>query len=370
MGCSKLVLAAAAVVMGLASATAARAGTDLTYGSFLPAPHLVHREGLEPFFERVKKDSGGEIDWTLVPGGAMGGTKEAVQVVRDRVVDGGLLLDIYQRRELPVSSMFADLIVLPDDFMIYAAAANEMQLIRCAACIAEKAGQNMVALAYYAPDPYKLMCRDETGSLADLRNKKTRATGRLGVLMQHFGATPVTITSSEVYEALERGQADCTVASNAWLKSYNLKDVVTSIIDLPMGSYFNAALLVMNKDRLAGLSDAEKQAIVKNLPKLVVDALFAYRAESRQALDAAEQAGVAVHEPDAAMRQALEAFRQGELDNAVAAADAAGIEGARQRIDTYLGLVEKWRGIFEKAGGDRAAIEAALRDEVFSKLEL
>src|SRR5690606_15806168 len=118
---------------------------------------------------------------------------------------------------------------------------------------------------------------------------------------QHYGATPVTITSSEVYEALERGIADCTIASAAWLTSYNLKDVVESVIDLPTGSYFNAGLFNMNKRRLESLTDAEKQAILRNLPKLVVDALFAYDAEGEESLRQAVEAGVQVHQPDPAM---------------------------------------------------------------------
>ncbi|WP_157982011.1 C4-dicarboxylate TRAP transporter substrate-binding protein [Oceanicella sp. SM1341] len=349
------------------SAPGALADTTLTYGSSLPAPHIVHTAGLEPFFARVEAATGGDTGWELSPGGAMGGVKEAFSMVADNVTDAGLLLDIYARQELPVTSMFSDMITLPDDFIVFAAAANEMQLVACEECIAERSARDVVSLAYYGPDPYLIMCRDDTRSLADLQNKKTRASGRLGVLMQDFGATTVTIPSSEVYESLQRGQADCTVASTAWLESYALKDVVKTVIDLPTGSYFNAGLMLMNKPVFDGLSEAGQQAIRANLAELVVDVLFAYRDEGRAALDSAVAAGVTLVEPDEEMLERIGAFRAGEIENTIAAADAAGVPGARQRIETYMALVEKWRGLLAGIGDDKQAFVDALNREVFDK---
>lgn len=353
-----------------ALAAPAMAETNLTYGSTLPAPHVVHRAGLAPFFQRVEDSTGGELKFELIPGGAMGSVKETIQMLSDNVTDAGLLLDIYARQELPITSMFSDMITLPDDFIVFAAAANEMQLVACTECQEERAETGVAALAYYGPDPYRLMCRDDTVSYADLANKKTRATGRLGVLVQNFGATTVTIPSSEVYESLQRGQADCTVASTAWLDSYSLSDVVETVIDLPMGSYFNAGLLLMNADVWNGLPDAQKQAVKDNLAELIVDTLFAYRDEGNAAMEKAKAAGVKIVEPDQAFVDAITAFRRGEIEFTIEAADKAGVPGAPERIETYMALVEKWRGIMADVGDDREAFIDALNREVFSKAPL
>lgn len=354
----------------LGLATAAHAETTLTYGSTLPAPHVVHQEGLAPFFQRVSDATDGELKFDLVPGGALGGVKEVVQMLRDNVADAGLLLDIYARQELPVTSMFSDMIALPDDFIAFAAAANEMQLIACTECQEDRARAGIVALAYYGPDPYRLMCSDDTKTYADLANKKTRASGRLGVLVSEFGATTVTIPSSEVYESLQRGQADCTVASTAWLDSYSLRDVVKTVIDLPMGSYFNAGLMIMGKDVWAGLPDSQKSAIKDNLGELVVDTLLAYRDQGNSAMESAKAAGVEVVEPDQEFVDAIAAFRKGEIENTIAAAEKAGVTGAPERIEAYLKLVEKWRGITAEVANDRQAFIDALNREIFSKMPL
>ncbi|MEW5423809.1 C4-dicarboxylate TRAP transporter substrate-binding protein [Amorphus sp. 3PC139-8] len=351
----------------LAHTAPAAADTNLTYGSTLPAPHVVHEKGLAPFFERIEQQTNGALSWEILPGGAMGGVKEAVQTIEDGVVDSGLVLDIYTRQEVPITSMFADMIAIPDDFLVYAAAANEMQLLDCQACIDERTDRDLIAMAYYAPDPYLLMCSDGSRTYADLQNKKTRASGRMGVLIDSFGATTVTIPSSEVYESLQRGQAACSVASSAWLDSYGLSDVVTTVIDLPMGSYFNAGLLYMNKSVYDDLTEDEQTAIRDNLAGLVADTLFAYRAEGQSAVDAAKAKGVEFVEPDSEMVEALVEFRKGELQNTIETAEKAGIEGAQERVDAFMSLVEKWRQIVAETGDDKQAFTEALNREIFSK---
>ena len=351
-----------------AATTTAQADTTLTYGSALPAPHVVHEKGLAPFFDRVAAATNGELQMELIPGGAMGGLKEVVQMLQDNVTDMGLLLDIYQRQELPITSMFSDMITLPDDFIVFAAAANEMQLVACTECQAERKEAGLLSLAYYGPDPYRLMCSDGTKTFEDMANKKTQASGRLGVLMKELGATPVTLTSSETYESLQRGQADCAVASTAWLDSYSLKDVVKTVIDLQLGSYFNAGLLVMNRGVWDDLPEDQQQAIQSNLAELVVDSLLAYQAQGDAALDAAREAGVEIVEPDEKLKSILADFRKGEIENTIATAEANGDDAVRARVETYLALVEKWRGIVAEVGSDRAAFIEAMDREVFSKM--
>ncbi|MEX2517826.1 MAG: C4-dicarboxylate TRAP transporter substrate-binding protein [Paracoccaceae bacterium] len=364
----RMFFVSAPVALAGTLAGAAQADTHLTYGSTLPAPHLAHHAALEPFFKRVADATDGVVTWEILPGGTMGGVKEVVQMLRDNVTDSGLILDLFVRQELPVTSTISDLITLPDDFIVYGAAANEFQLVACPGCVAERTAQNIVGLAYYGPDPYRLMCRDGTRSFADLQSKKTRATGRLGVLMQEFGATTVTIPSSEVYESLQRGQADCTAASTAWLDSYNLKDVVKTVIDLPMGSFFNANIMSMNADVYHGLSESERAAINSNLAGLVVDVMYAYKKEGDAGLENAVAAGVELVQPDEEFLAALETFRKGEVENTIATAEAAGVKNPREMVETYLSLVEKWRGILAEIGeNDREAFIAALDREVFSK---
>jgi len=362
-----LTLAAAGVA--LAAASVAQAETKLTYGSYVPAPHVIHKAGLEPFFKRVEKDTNGSLSWELFSGGAMGGPKEALQTVKDNVVDAALIVDVYLKRDLPISTAISDLFILADSPLVYAAASNETHLLNCPECIKEKANHNMVALAFYSTGTYHLMCNKPIFTLKDAQGVKTRASSRNGALAKHWGMTPVSVTTAEMYEAMQRGQADCTLGAQAWLTSYGLKDVVKSIVSTPNGAYFGALFMDMNKDRWEGLTTDERAAMLNNMPQLVSDTVYSYMADGDKAVAEAVKKGAVVKEADDALKASLAEFRKGEIAASIAKANKAGVKNAEDIINRFLASVEKWNKIVADTGGDQAKYQEALRREVFSKIK-
>jgi TRAP-type C4-dicarboxylate transport system substrate-binding protein len=62
--------------------------------------------------------------------------------------------------------------------------------------------------------PQVFYCNSPIKTLDDLRGLKVRSfTPSMAALIQHLGATPVTLQFSEVYPALQRGVANCGVTS-------------------------------------------------------------------------------------------------------------------------------------------------------------
>jgi TRAP-type C4-dicarboxylate transport system substrate-binding protein len=366
-----LTAGAVGVTLALTAITTAQAQTKLTYGSYLPATHVIHKDGLEPFFKRVEADTKGSLHWELFSGGAMGGPKEALQTVKDDVVDSALIVDVYLKRDLPVSVVIADVGLLVDEPLVYAGAINETFLLNCPECLAESAKHNKVPLARYNTDIFYIMCNKEVHTLEGLKGIKIRVGGRHGPLMQELGATSVSITTAEMYEALQRGQADCTTGSTAWLNSYGLKDVIKGVVSYPLGAYIGGEGMNMNKDRWQSLTDAERKAIVKNLPKFVSDTVIAYVAEGKNALDdAVKNNGVKVLEADAPMKAAIAKFVQGEEKVSAEKGKEAGVKDPEKILATLNASVAKWRKIIADIKGDPAKFEKALWDEIFSKLKV
>jgi TRAP-type C4-dicarboxylate transport system substrate-binding protein len=208
-------------------------------------------------------------------------------------------------------------------------------------------------------------------TLEGLKGIKIRVGGRHGPLMQELGATSVSITTAEMYEALQRGQADCTTGSTAWLNSYGLKDVIKGVVSYPLGAYIGGEGMNMNKDRWQSLTDAERKAIVKNLPKFVSDTVIAYVAEGKNALDdAVKNNGVKVLEADAPMKAAIAKFVQGEEKVSAEKGKEAGVKDPEKILATLNASVAKWRKIIADIKGDPAKFEKALWDEIFSKLKV
>lgn len=344
------------------------AQTKLTFGSYLPEPHLMHKVGLEPLFQRIKEQTNGELEWELFVGGAMGGAKESLASIRDNIVDSSIVVDFYHRKDIAASLSMSDLITLTDDPKVFAAAMNETQLLECPQCTKEYDHNNVKPLAFVANGSYRLMCTDKIGTLSELENSKIRGAGRVGALAKALGGTPVSITTAEMYEGLQRGQVDCTIASADWLDSYNLKDVVQTIVDMPIGGYFGLQVMNLNKNRWEELSDSERTVVLKNMPKLIADVTYKSLESGDIALEAAKKAGAKFLAPDDKFKSAIEAFRKTEIPASVEKATGSGVEDAQNLLDTFMGNVEKWRKIVAQTNGDQDKYENALWEEIFSKL--
>src|SRR3546814_2387778 len=83
----------------------------------------------------------------------------------------------------------------------------------------------MVPLSAVSATPYHLLCTKAVKSLADLKGLKVRAASSSAALVQALGATPVNVAVTEIYEALQRGQVDCTLGPIPHLKNYALADI-------------------------------------------------------------------------------------------------------------------------------------------------
>lgn len=362
---------ASALALALAAVSAPAAGAaEISYAHYISSVHVVNTKGITPYSERVTEKTGGELTFETFWGGAMGGPKELLGAIETGVIDSGGVVDVYLKTALPYSNLLSSLFVVADDVKVYGAAINEFQLLHCPGCLKDYENNEVVPLAWYPTSPYLLMCTSDVRTLDDLAGKKVRATSRMGVLMQNMGATPVSITSAEMYEAMQRGQADCSVGAAAWLTGYNIKDFVKTIIQDPLGAYIGSGLMNMNAYTWEDLTEAQRQALIDELPELVADTTWAYLEEADAATKlTVEENGAQYVAAADDFRDKLLELREAEWDAAIAQGEADGVEDARAVVDSFRQTVEKWRGIVAETGDDKAAYAAALDAEIFSKLK-
>lgn len=356
-------VATAAVVAG--NQLSAR---ELTYGTYVPPQHESVEFGANLLIKRLPEETNGELTYKLFTSGTMGGAKEALSSVRDGVVDSSNIVDIYFRADLPVTTTLSSLLIMPDDPRVWVAAMNEVNLLKCPECTAEREKNNIVGIAWTGAANYYLLCNKEVGSLEALKGKKVRAASRMGVLAQSMGAVPVSISAGEIYEALQRGQLDCVLGSAAWMDGYSLKDFVTHIVTTPMGAYFGSMLIDLNKDTWDSLTESQQQAFWKIAPELVANVMTNYMRTNQETLDQAEGNGVTLMQADDALVAVVEQARSNEWQAVIDDAKAQNVAGAEAAILAFRESVEKWEGIMAKVGDDQAAYQQALWDEIFSKM--
>ncbi|ODT48516.1 MAG: ABC transporter substrate-binding protein [Methylobacterium sp. SCN 67-24] len=92
---------------------------------------------------------------------------------------------------------------------------------------------NAKVLTLWPFGPQVFYCNHDIKSLQDLKGLKVRSfTPSMSAMLEHFGATPVTLQFSEVYPALQRGVASCGVTSPTSGNTGNWPEVTTHLLPL------------------------------------------------------------------------------------------------------------------------------------------
>ena len=244
-----------------------------------------------------------------------------------------------------------------------------MQVLNCPTCEEEAEANNLKVLAIYASTPYSFICNKKYETAEDFRGARVRATGGWASFAASLGATPVNITSGEMYEALQRGQVDCTLINIPALTNYSLFEVAKFVIDLPIGTFNGGHFLNMSTSAWDARSPEEQAIIMKNVPKAVTGLLEGAAAEENEAREVAKGAGVEFLQADPSLVDALEAYRKNELTRVAELARSRGLENPEPLMEKFIELIGKWEGIVEEADGDWSKYEAALQTEIYDKIK-
>lgn len=364
------VVTGAILALTIGIARSAVTAEELIYGSWMGANASTNEISLPQYFSTIADLTDGSIDWRLVPGGQLASGPGTVDAVAGNLIDAGTMMAPYTPRELPAMNAIFTRTVAGDDIVGAAGAMNELLMLHCPQCQAEFRRNNAVGFGAYNISPYVLMCRPEITTVADLSGVKVRASGGGVAIMTAAGATPVAMNPAEATSALERGVVDCVMGSPAWLRNYGYMDIVSYVLDYPLGMAGPPLLMYLNRDRWNALTPAERKAHIDAAPMLAasgtIDAQIMVDAEVREAAMAQGIRFIEGGDDFGAVMEARLARQEPEI---VALAESAGVEDVQGLLDTYRELLEKWSGISQEVGTDTAAFADALEREVFSKVD-
>lgn len=342
---------------------------EITYATYITPTHPIMKYAYYPYADRIKEQTGGEVEIKVFTGGSLGGSKELLPNVRDGVIDSGTLVPIYTSADLPTLSAVGGLMAAVSDPRAALAAANEVAMLHCPGCDEQAKRNNFVTLALGGGGPYALMCTKPITTLDDLKGVKIRATSSVGNVFAQLGGTPVAVGAGETYEALQRGQVDCVAGPTSWMESFNLKEMVKYVTDLKFGVAFSTIISDMNTNVWNSLTDAQRQVFLDNSAKLVADQTYGYMLDDKTVLDEALASGVELLQPSDDLLNALQTLQQAEFPRIAEMERERGTPGADEAIEAFRLAYDKWLGIVAEIGeGNPAAYEKALQEEIFSKL--
>ena len=248
-------IAGAALALGIA--TAAAGATELKLADFQPPTHFVVDKVYAPFAAAVSDATGGEVTVEIFMGGELGpGPAEQYNRVVDGVADLAFSLPGYTASTFPKTLLTE----LPG--AIDAETGTDRILANIDMLSDEYKRVVLVALWNNAPN-LLLMAEKPVNTLEDLAGLNIRVPSRnAGIVVQAWGANPVSMPAPEIYNAMQTGVLDGAMIDATALGAFKLAEV-TGSVTMGMDTTISDFFIVMNRDVFRDLDDNAQAAILE-----------------------------------------------------------------------------------------------------------
>ncbi|MGH7034175.1 MAG: TRAP transporter substrate-binding protein [Stellaceae bacterium] len=229
----------------------------LKFGFPAPATSYVNTEGMTPWINDVEKAAGGTLKIRLFAGPALGTFRDIYDRTINRVVEISFGVFGPLASEFPRTQV-ADLPFLSDNTERSSVALWRLYANRT---LAPEFGR-VKALALFNFPSSLLNTKKPIKSFDDLKGQKYAVSGRMaGRVAEALGSAPVTLTPTEIYEALNRGVVDGAFIAWTAVKTFKLDEVTKYHVEVPLGEA--PAFVFMNKAAYAQLPKKAQEAIEK-----------------------------------------------------------------------------------------------------------
>ncbi|PTQ68328.1 TRAP transporter substrate-binding protein [Celeribacter persicus] len=247
-----LALTAALTVMGVAAHA-----EDMKFANYMPPMHPYVAGAFQPFADMVSEGTHGEVTVTIYSGGELGpGPVEQYSRVVDGVAEFAISLPGYTASQFPLT-LTAELPGVLNEATGTADLWENIDLLK-----SEYRRVQLVSLWSSAGNA--LYMRDvAVDSPDDLAGLKIRVPSRnAGEVIEAWGATPVSMPVSEIYNAMQTGVIDGAYIDTTATRAFRLGEVA-NYLTLGMETTNSPFFILMNRDVFEGLSDENQAAVLE-----------------------------------------------------------------------------------------------------------
>lgn len=215
--------------------------------------------------DEFEKRTGGKHKIEVFWGGSVAKTREIPEALAAGVGDFGDIITPYFPDQMPLNNAVGFFIPQPNS-SLQVGELMEKWHESYPQMKEELVSQNLHAFGFRPLEDYGLLCVKPVRSIEDMKGLRIRSYGfAYPALIEALGAAPVSIATSEAYEALQRSIIDCTPIGPALARGWKYDEVAKYYIEVPFGASFGH-LLAMNLDSYNGMDD-ETRGIVDQLGK-------------------------------------------------------------------------------------------------------
>lgn len=366
----KTAFVAATAAACLLTAMTVGEARELRVAPGAPPAHPSNSHLYQKLVEYLPEESNGALTARLL-GPEVAGLGQMKDALQSQLVEVGNMLPLYFPAELPNMALAGELALSGRSPQAMAAAMTEY-MVTCGTCQEELKSFGMVYLGSGSSDVYTLLTKKPVKTAADLKGLRLRSGGApFSRWAENFGAVPVNISVLDTFESMSQGTIDGTMASVADLLSFRLIDLVDNVAVMQIGTYHATSDFTVGEAAWQSLSVEERQALSRAANRANIDFTQRWGHDMpKEAVAAAETAGLTFVEVDPALQEASEAFGEKDVQNAIdRSRDQFGLADADARVHRFLELVDKWTAIVDEAGNDPAKIAAATQREIWDKVD-
>ncbi len=252
---------AAAVLLAGSALGALAQDVVLKFHHMWPTVAMGHNRVVQPWCDKVAKESNNRIRCQILPAVSGGGTPaQLVDRLRDGVDDIVITLPGYTAGRFPVMEAFE----LP--FMTFNAESASRAAWDYYNKYATKEFQNVKMLATWVHDPGFLSTSNKRiRAMDDFKGLKVRAASRQSSrLLAKLGATPVGMPIPAVADAMSKGTIDGFLTAWEIIPSFKLQEVSTfhTEMDPSRPSVFTAGFIF-------GMNQAKYDSLPADLKKVI-----------------------------------------------------------------------------------------------------
>lgn len=348
----RLLRTLAPVILGtaLVAATAVQART-ITHATGYP-PNSIGANSAHVFASALEEISGGDLKARVFAGSLLN-FLETSPGIRDGMADSGFILMSYYPNEFPVSNLAGELSMLVEQVdlpathtgLAFTGALAEFVFNDCPECVEEFAAQNQVFTGASASTGYIMLCNKPVTSLQETRGKRIRTAGpHWARWTEEVGATPVTMSIADTYEALNQGVLDCTLSSPTELDIFKLREVTSHVtLGVPGGVYGATAVNNVNRDVWRSLGEEGRRDLLKASAVLGADISWEYSLSALREIEDAGKYDITVHQPAADLAELTAKFIPADISSIAANYERRyGVVGAELVVDSFTSLLKKW----------------------------
>lgn len=337
----KTILQSAFLALALPGLPALAADVELKIHHFLPPPSTAHSQFIQPWADKVMKESHGRIEIKIYPAMQLGGKPpQLFDQVRDGVADIVWTVPGYTRGRFPLTEVFE----LP--FVAGSAEATSQASWEFYRKYMQDEYKDVHPILIHTHAPGQFHMRDKPiRTLADLHNTKVRAPTRtINEALKVVGATPVGMPVPAVPQALSKGVVDGAMLPYEVTLPLKVHELVKYHTEFGggQGIYTTVFLFGMNKAKYDSLPADLKQVIDNNSGLALAKQIGAiWDAADNPGREAAQNAGNQFNTIEGAELERWKQASQPVVDNWIKAMDERGLNG-RQMYEDAKALVAKY----------------------------